>query len=310
MQNKDGNEMLDLAALRYFLHASEHGSFTSAAVAHGLTQSAFSRHISQLEHMLGGQLFHRTGRGITLTQRGRRLLPTAQRLLHDADQLVRSMTACHDELEGVVNLGLVPGVSHPIVGQLFNRLKRTYPRLRLSVTESHSGGIEILLSQGHIDIGVFNRYRPSRTGDRRLAVLQNDMVLVGTRLQQDTITFRQAAELPLALTRTPNSLRSYIDEIVARQRLTLNIVFEATPGLAMTDAVLHGDVYTIVPAHAVRSLWQPGTVRAARLTHPIIRQVTLIETTKHHPINLATRIVLQELTLLLRELATTLEPAR
>ena len=303
MQNQDDSRTLDLNALRYFELAAEHKSFTSAAVARGLAQSAFSRYIGQLEKTLGGPLFYRTGRGVTLTERGRRLQPTARRLLQEADALVDSMNSAEHELAGVVALGLVPGLCHPIVGQLFNFLRRNYPRLRLNVTEGHSGDIEIMLSRGEIDVGVFNRYRPQKGQSRRSAVMESDMVLVGVGLSGPPMTFRQAAELPLALSKTPNSLRSYIEEIAARQRLKLNIVFESGPGLAMADAVLHGKIYTILPPHAAASLWEAGQVQTQRLTHPGIRQATLVETTRQHPVSAATRIVLQQTSRLIREAA-------
>src|SRR5690606_11414605 len=82
------NQLLDLKNVRCFVIASEHGSLSSAASALGMAQSALSRQVSQLESLLGCRLFHRTGRGVSLTEIGHTILPRAQLMLQTAGQLV------------------------------------------------------------------------------------------------------------------------------------------------------------------------------------------------------------------------------
>ena len=60
-----------MTALRCFEAAARTGSFTQAAEALGLTQSAVSRQIAKLEAILGIRLFMRTGPYLQLTERGR-----------------------------------------------------------------------------------------------------------------------------------------------------------------------------------------------------------------------------------------------
>jgi LysR family transcriptional regulator, glycine cleavage system transcriptional activator len=61
-----------LNALKAFEAAARHESFTVAAVELFVTHAAISRHIRELEEYLGTDLFSRTGRGVTLTEAGRR----------------------------------------------------------------------------------------------------------------------------------------------------------------------------------------------------------------------------------------------
>ncbi len=60
-----------LNALRAFEAAARHVSFTLAAAELNVTHAAISRHIRELEADLGIKLFHRTGRGVALTDGGR-----------------------------------------------------------------------------------------------------------------------------------------------------------------------------------------------------------------------------------------------
>src|SRR5690348_2484978 len=64
-----------LAAVRVFEAAARVGNFTRAAEELGMTQAAVSYQVKLLEERLGAPLFARSGRGIALTDIGRRIAP-------------------------------------------------------------------------------------------------------------------------------------------------------------------------------------------------------------------------------------------
>lgn len=66
---------LPLNALRAFEGVAKHGSFTAAAHALLISQSALSRHVITLERLIGVQLFDRRPHSLTLTKAGQHLLP-------------------------------------------------------------------------------------------------------------------------------------------------------------------------------------------------------------------------------------------
>jgi DNA-binding transcriptional LysR family regulator len=66
---------LPLNALRAFEGVAKHGSFTAAAHALLISQSALSRHVIALERLIGVQLFERRPHALTLTKAGQHLLP-------------------------------------------------------------------------------------------------------------------------------------------------------------------------------------------------------------------------------------------
>jgi LysR family transcriptional regulator, glycine cleavage system transcriptional activator len=61
-----------LNALKAFEAAARNEGFTDAAAELFVSHAAISRHIKELEEYLGTQLFTRTGRGVDLTQAGKR----------------------------------------------------------------------------------------------------------------------------------------------------------------------------------------------------------------------------------------------
>ncbi|WP_203902035.1 helix-turn-helix domain-containing protein [Virgisporangium aliadipatigenens] len=76
-----------VAACRAFVAVSGHASFTVGAAAARIPQSVASRRIAALERHLGGRLFDRSSRSVTLTPFGRDLLPSARRLVELAETL-------------------------------------------------------------------------------------------------------------------------------------------------------------------------------------------------------------------------------
>jgi DNA-binding transcriptional LysR family regulator len=66
---------LPLNALRAFEGVAKHGSFTAAANALLISQSALSRHVIALERLIGVQLFERRPHALLLTKAGHHLLP-------------------------------------------------------------------------------------------------------------------------------------------------------------------------------------------------------------------------------------------
>ncbi len=79
--------------LQCFLAAAEHLSFVRAASDCGLTPTAFGQRIRQLEEQLGGALFERTTRRVSLTESGLALLPHAREAV---DQAARCLGAAND----------------------------------------------------------------------------------------------------------------------------------------------------------------------------------------------------------------------
>ncbi|HXQ32175.1 MAG TPA: LysR family transcriptional regulator [Steroidobacteraceae bacterium] len=85
---------LPLNALRAFEAVAKHGSFTGAANALLISQSALSRHVISLEKLIGVQLFERRPHSLVLTKAGQHLLPAVaksfDRLEYSLDEVKSS----------------------------------------------------------------------------------------------------------------------------------------------------------------------------------------------------------------------------
>ena len=287
---------LDLKALRAFDAVAQHRSFLRASVALGVAQSALSRQVSALERDLGGRLFHRTGRGVALTELGERLSPRAHALVGDAAAFVVAARSGPEHVAGDVVAGIVPVAARGLGAELVAGLREAHPHVRLHVLEGYSGQVEEWLAAGRIDLAVFNRYRRGRVRDAE-PLMQADLCLIARRghpaLRRGEVPLRAVAGVPLAMPIRPNSLTDLVAGIAAAQRFRLEIAVEAGSSTLIREAILAADLATLSPAEAFARELDEGELASARVVRPAIRQVTWLAMASGRPFTPAVRAVAQ-----------------
>ncbi len=285
---------MDLDRLKLFVQVAEAGSLSKAAVLLDSVQSAISRQIAALEAEAGRRLFDRTGRGVALTEFGKRLFPEIKALVLEAER-VESLMQGKDELPaGEVRIGLMPSVSELLVAALFKRIREKYPAIRLRIFEGSNGQLDEWVSNGRIDMAVLYRYgKTVRRGEDVL--FEVDTYLVGPpgdRLTtQPTIDFARLDGLPLVLPGAPNGLRVALDQIARRQRegFTLSVVLEADSLPIQRSMASHGEAYAVHGGVVVWRDVKAGIVSASRIVNPEMRRAMVLATTTQHPLTLASR---------------------
>lgn len=143
--------MLDRRLL-HVVAAARQGSFTLAAEQVGVTQSAISKSVTDLERELGFLIFTRTARGIVLTEEGRVFTERAARLLDDARELLRGRSQSHDPYAGILRIGVCPASLEWQLVEPVAVLLARHPAIRfeisgasfeLMVQQLRSGGVDV-----------------------------------------------------------------------------------------------------------------------------------------------------------------------
>jgi DNA-binding transcriptional LysR family regulator len=129
-----------ISGVGIFASVVETGSFVRTSEVVGLTTSGVSRAISRLEERLGVRLFHRSPRGITVTEDGRRFydqtLPLIERLAQSADE----MRACGQDAVGTLRVHADSASSSHFLIPALSDFMEAYPRVdvQLEVREKPS----------------------------------------------------------------------------------------------------------------------------------------------------------------------------
>lgn len=145
--------MLD-SRLNHVVAVARAGSFTAAAGLVGVTQSAITRSVADLERQVGYALFMRTARGAILTERGRDFAERAQKLLEDAKDLLQRPQEAEDAYAGVLRIGVCPAsMEYRLIDPLARLLKR-HPSIQLDVSGGVFERVVQQLRNGGIDIAI------------------------------------------------------------------------------------------------------------------------------------------------------------
>ncbi|WP_395703395.1 LysR family transcriptional regulator [Aquabacterium sp.] len=140
--------------LRLFVVCAERLNLSRAAEALHLSQPALTRALQEFESQLGVTLFHRSTRRISLTADGERLLPQAQRLLHDLEHLAGEARERAAGISGQVQLAVGQAFGCTVLAQALRPFAASHPRVRVTVVDANSAEITRRVAEAQADLGI------------------------------------------------------------------------------------------------------------------------------------------------------------
>ncbi|KAB2803101.1 LysR family transcriptional regulator [Brucella anthropi] len=127
--------MIEVRQLRYFLAASEYGSFRKAATALGVQESAVSRRVRDLEDSLGASLFQRHNGGVSLTVAGQRFLRHAQKALRQIEHGAKDVATIGRAEAGQIKIGIFSSLASGFLSELLRAYDRDYAQVRIELID-------------------------------------------------------------------------------------------------------------------------------------------------------------------------------
>ena len=145
---------MDIASLQAFTTVADTRSFSEAALRLHLTQPAISKRIALLESSLNCQLFDRIGRQTSLTEAGQALLPRAQRILFEMEDMRRELSNLSGEVGGTLKIGTSHHIGLHRLPPILKTFSRLYPEVNLDIQFIDSEMAFDLLMQGQLELGI------------------------------------------------------------------------------------------------------------------------------------------------------------
>jgi len=149
--------------LEVFCDVVQRRSFSRAAQAHGLTQSAVSQIVHQLERELGARLIDRSKRPFVLTPEGRICYDGCRDVLGRWRTLEESIRAVHGELSGRVHVASIYSVGLSHMNELLQRFLVDHPRANVRLEYQHPERVYRRVEDERVDVGLVSYPAPSRS---------------------------------------------------------------------------------------------------------------------------------------------------
>jgi LysR family nitrogen assimilation transcriptional regulator len=288
---------MELRQLRYFVAIADSGGFSKAAERVFVAQSALSHQVAQLEDELGAPLFHRSRRGVELTDAGQRFLPHAVSILRQADEALNSVRHSADEPQGKVVFGIPHSASNALALPLLREVHQRFPRIELELTEELTGNLTRQLRTGQINLAVLfddghlGGFTSQRLLSERLCLIEPAGAGAGVKLAA-TITLAQALTMPLILPASPHGVRPIIEAAAARAGLAPPQVFADISSISiLRTTLLAGLGRTLLPVMPLRQEIDAGLLVATPVVDPPLERVLVLCASAHIPLSSASQAV-------------------
>lgn len=146
------SQSLDIDLLRSFVAIAQSGVLGHAAARVGRTQSALSMQMRKLEGIVEQPLLYRTGRGVTLTAAGERLLVRAGELLRQHDETLAELRG--EQLSGVLRFSCPDDYAVVFLPLLLQGFASLHPRVQLEVMCAPTPRLHELLARHAVDLAL------------------------------------------------------------------------------------------------------------------------------------------------------------
>jgi len=151
--------MVNVTALRTFVHVAECGNIRDAGARLFRTPSAVSMTLSQLERDLAASLFQ-NDRKNRLTPLGAEILVIAQELLRDHDRAVERIEALAIGRQGRLQLASVPSVAAELLPGLLAAFLDARPGVTIELVDTDSRSVHALVADGTVELGIAGPMSP------------------------------------------------------------------------------------------------------------------------------------------------------
>ena len=264
-----------LRQLEYFVAVARERHFARAAESCYVSQPALSTSIAKLERELSVTLINRGQNFEGLTPEGERLVVWAKRVLAEHDALKAEAAAMRSGITATLRLGTGPTVS-TTAGLPVAAFCALHPLARVKVC-SRLSSTELLrqLRNFELDAAIAHFGPDDQSGLEVVPLYEEQYVLLVSGEQlvpaARTITWAEAAQLPLALLTPDMRFRQSIDKAFASSGAVAAPQVETDSVASLYAHVATGAWASVVPHTWLRAMPVTGAARAIRLVEPDTR---------------------------------------
>jgi len=289
---------VNLRQLEYFVAVAELGSFSKAAVILNIAQPALSRQVRLLETDLHVTLLMRNGRGVVLTEAGKRLFDHSVGILQLVSRVREDIEATRDEPAGRIVVGLPPSMGRLLTLPLVEGFRRTLPKARLAIVEGLTAHLAEWISTGRVDLGLLHNPEP-HSALEVMPVLEEPLGLVSPAAKpggkavekragkkvslRDTATLAELTRLPLILPERSHAIRKLLETQAALAGCKLNVALEISSVQSILDLVRAGHGHAVLTPSALAASGAPAAFRLRPLVEPRLTCTLCLGVSAHKP---------------------------
>lgn len=260
------NGAMEIKQLKTFIQVAQNRSFSQAAKKLGLTQSAVTIQIKNLEKELGVQLFDRISKQIRLTEKGEELIPYANKIINEAETAFSSLSGAAVRLQGLLRVGVNESICVKKLPQVVEHFAHNFPDASIRVTSAPPAHLYSMMEQNEVDIVYlldFVRHNPAWVTH---VVDEEPIVFVAAPAsdlanREEPVDIEEVLERPLFLTERHQNYRMALDQFLGERGLSVQPTLECMSTQLLLSSVELNNGISLLPLYAVEQEVRKRAIR-------------------------------------------------
>jgi len=265
---------------KLFREIAQTRSMSKGASQCGISQSAASQHVQEVERRLGISLFDRSKRPLELTAAGKLYFELCRDQLRREDDFLRDLDALKGEVEGTVRVASIYSIGITEISGLQDQFGARYPNATVSVEYMRPDRIYEAVLQDHADLGLVSYPEASR-----------EIAALPWREEEMHVALEPAHPLAKLKVLEPGDLNGLdyvgfdedlrigreLDRFMKAQSITVNVVMHFDNVQMIKEAVALGTGLSILPAQTLQAEVEQGRLVSIPLQAPgLVRPVGIV----------------------------------
>lgn len=259
---------MNLNQLRIFYESARLENFSKAAERLYITQPAVSAQIKQLEDFFDVKLFNTVGRRVHLTEAGKVLLDSAQKIFEAEREAEAAMQDIRELKRGSLHIAVTKDYAPYVIPRYVSRFHALHPGISIHLSEGSSAEIMEELSTFKHELAivggtVFPKWvvgKTFRTEELLLVAAPNDPIA-----SQGSVTVEDLARMPLIIREEGSTSRSLVMDMFKTRDLSPNIAYEASNLEFIKKLGMRGEGLHFVSRKGVEAELASGFLKEIRI---------------------------------------------
>ena len=285
---------MEMHQVRYFLAVCEHGGFSRAAEACGVSQPALTTAVKRLEQEVGGNLFHREGRRLVLSEIGRLIRPHLEKLSGEKDAAMEVARNFRLLRATPLRIGVMPTIGPVPVAGYLALFRNAHPGIDVAVSEAPLGQLLRRLEDDELDLALASAPEGLPDGFRNEQLYVERYVVAfrpGSRFEaMKTVRLQDVSGEPY-VDRLSCELREQVMAVCVQRNIELYANFRSEREEWVQGMVQSGLGFAFMPEYSVTL---PG-VLARPLVEPAVERAVLAVEVRGRPRTPAVKLFVEDI---------------
>jgi LysR family transcriptional regulator, transcriptional activator of the cysJI operon len=262
---------VDFASFQLFRDIAQTRSITRGAELNGITASAASQHLHELERTLGSILLDRTVRPITLTPSGRLYAELCRDILRRKEEFEAALDQMKSSVEGTVRVASIYSVGLSEMSELEAEFQKRIPGAKLHIDYLRPEKVYDYVLSDRSDIGLVSY--PEQTREISVIPWRNEEMVVAMAAahplaRRESIEPFELEGIDFVAFDEDLPIRREVDRYLRANSVSVSVVMQFDNLQTIRDAVVLGSGVSIVPGRILRSDLEQGRMAAVPIASP------------------------------------------